>query len=64
MRNQNQVRLFIKKHKPDIIIIAAAKVGGILANYEKQADFIYDNIMIQTNLINTAKENKIKNLIF
>ena len=36
----------------------------ILANYEKQADFIYDNIMIQTNLINTAKENKIKNLIF
>ncbi len=64
LRNQNQVRLFIKKNKPDIIIIAAAKVGGILANYEKQADFIYDNIMIQTNLINTAKENKIKNLIF
>ncbi len=64
LRNQNQVKLFIKNKKPKIIIIAAAKVGGIIANFENQADFIYDNIMIQTNLINAAKENKIKNLIF
>ncbi len=64
LRNQNQVRLYIKNKKPNIVIIAAAKVGGIIANFENQADFIYDNIMIQTNLINAAKENKIKNLIF
>lgn len=64
LRNQNEVDLFIKSKKPEVIIIAAARVGGITANYSYQGEFIYENLMIQTNLINAAKKNKIKNLIF
>ena len=64
LRNQNAVSLFVKNKNPKVIIIAAAKVGGIIANYQNQAEFIYDNLMIQTNLINAAKENNIKNLLF
>lgn len=64
LRNQNAVNLFLKNKNPKVIIIAAAKVGGIMANHQNQAEFIYDNLMIQTNLINSAKENKIKNLLF
>ena len=64
LRNQTLVSKFVKKHKPKFIIIAAAKVGGIYANNSYRAEFIYDNLQIQNNLINSAYVNKIKNLIF
>ncbi len=64
LSNQRKVKNFIKKKKPELVIIAAAKVGGILANSSSQADFIYENLMIELNLINSCFENKIKNLIF
>tara|TARA_B110000305_G_C19322734_1_gene579769 strand:- start:115 stop:1032 length:918 start_codon:yes stop_codon:yes gene_type:complete len=62
--NQKEVFNFIKKNKPKIVIIAAAKVGGILANSEYGAEFIYENLQIQNNLIHSSYLNKIKNLIF
>ncbi len=62
--NQNKTFKFIKKYKPKCIIIAAAFVGGIKANNDFKADFIYRNTMINTNLIHSAYLNKIKNLIF
>ena len=64
LRNQKNVDNFLKKKKPDIVIIAAGKVGGILANSKYPAEFIYDNLMIATNLINSSFRNNIKNLIF
>ncbi len=64
LRNQAKVDNFLKKKKPDIVIIAAGKVGGILANSTYPADFIYDNLMIATNLINSSYKNNVKNLIF
>ena len=64
LRNQKKVLKFFKKHKPDFIFIAAAKVGGILSNNNYKADFIYDNLAIQTNLIHSAFLSGIKNLIF
>ena len=51
LRNQNSVEKFFKKKKPDVVIVAAAKVGGIKANIENPANFINDNLQIQTNLI-------------
>jgi GDP-L-fucose synthase len=63
LRNQAKVDKFLKKHKPKIIIIAAAKVGGIIANSLYKADFIYDNTIINFNLVNSAFKNKINNLI-
>jgi len=62
--NQNKVFKFLKKNKPDFIFIAAAKVGGIIANDRYKADFIYQNLTIQNNLIHGAFLNNIKNLIF
>jgi len=64
LRNQNKVNSFLKKIKPKIIINAAATVGGIAANNNFRADFIYNNIAIQSNLIYSSFKNKIKNLIF
>jgi len=64
LRNQNNVNDFIKSHKPEVIIIAAAKVGGIHANNTFRAEFIYDNLQIQNNLIHSAFLNNIKDLIF
>ncbi len=63
LRNQISVQKFIKKKKPDAIIIAAAKVGGIKANIDFPANFIKDNLQIQTNLISSGYDNKIKKLI-
>lgn len=63
LRDQNEVNKFLKKNKPKIIIIAAAKVGGILSNSIYKADFIYDNTMINFNLVHAAHNNKINNLI-
>ena len=62
--DQNKVFNFLKKNKPNFIFIAAAKVGGILANNRYKADFIYQNLTIQNNLIHGAFLNNIKSLIF
>ena len=63
LRNQKSVEKFIKKKKPDAVIIAAAKVGGIKANISFPANFISDNIQIQTNLISSSHTHKVKKLI-
>ena len=62
--NQQKVLDFLKRKKPEFIYIAAAKVGGIYSNNKYKAEFIYENLMIQTNLIHSAFECGIKNLIF
>ena len=62
--SQGSVYKFLKKNKPDIVIIAAAKVGGVLNNSRYGADFIYENLQIQNNLINGSYINKIRKLIF
>ena len=63
LRNQDSVRKFFKIKKPDVVIIAAAKVGGIKANIDYPANFITDNLLIQTNLILNSFVNKTKKLI-
>ena len=63
LRNQDLVKKFFKVKKPDAVIIAAAKVGGIKANMDFPANFITDNLQIQTNLILNSYNNKIKKLI-
>ena len=62
--NQKKVFDYIKKNKPDIIIMSAAKVGGIYANDNYPGEFIYENIQIQNNIIEGARIYKIKKLIF
>jgi len=62
--DQNKVFKFLKKKKPDIVIIAAARVGGILHNTTNGADFIYQNLQIQNNLIHGSFKNKVNKLIF
>ena len=54
LTNQDKVLKFFKKNKPDAVIIAAAKVGGILANDSLRASFLYENLAIQNNLINSS----------
>lgn len=61
--NFNAVNSFIKKNKPDIIINCAGKVGGILANSKFPTEFLNENILIQSNLINSAYKNNINNFI-
>ena len=63
LRNQIAVKKFIKINKPDAVIIAAAKVGGIKANIKYPANFISDNLQIQTNLISSSHINNVKKLI-
>ena len=62
--DQNAVFNYLKKNKPKIVIVAAAKVGGIHANNEFGAEFIYENLQIQNNLIHSSYLNNIKNLTF
>tara|TARA_B100000902_G_scaffold273829_1_gene259730 strand:- start:1001 stop:1939 length:939 start_codon:yes stop_codon:yes gene_type:complete len=62
--DQNKTEKYLKKTKPDCVIIAAARVGGIVANNKYKANFIYENIMIQTNLIHSSYLAGVKNLIF
>ena len=64
LRNQEDVNRFFRVNKPDYVFLAAAKVGGIGANSEKPAEFIYDNLMIQTNIIDAAYRNGVKKLLF
>ena len=63
LRNQIAVKKFFNYKKPDAVIIAAAKVGGIKANVKYPANFINDNLQIQTNLISSSYKNKVKKLI-
>ena len=64
LRNQNKVYRHLSKIKPDAVIIASAKVGGIKANNDLKAEFIFDNLSIQNNLIDGSYKNGVKNLIF
>ena len=64
LRDQKKVFKFLSKYKPEFIINAAAKVGGIQANNSLKAEFIYDNLAIETNIIHGSYINNIKNLIF
>lgn len=62
--NQLDVKNFFSTKKPDYVFLAAAKVGGIKANNEYKADFIYENIMIQSNIIHASHQNGVKKLLF
>jgi GDP-L-fucose synthase len=64
LRNQEKVFNYIKKIRPEGVIICAAKVGGIKANNEQKADFIYDNLSIQNNIIHGSFKAGVKNLVF
>jgi len=64
LRNQGQVAEFFKQEKPDYVFLAAARVGGILANNSYPAEFIYDNLAIQTNIIHHSYLNGVKKLLF
>lgn len=64
LRNQTAVEKFFTDKKPEIVIIAAAKVGGILANNTYRAEFLYDNLMIEANLIHSAYLNKVEKVVF
>jgi len=64
LTNQQQVNEFMASEKPDQIYLAAAKVGGIHANNTYPADFIYQNLMIQANIIHAAHQNNIQKLLF
>jgi len=64
LRNQQAVNNFFEKEKPAYVILAAAKVGGIRANNTYRAEFIYDNLMIEANIIHAAYLNKVTKLLF
>ena len=64
LRRQQEVEDFFKKEQPEYVFLSAAKVGGILANNTYPAQFIYDNLMIATNIIHSAYLNKVKKLLF
>jgi len=64
LKNQQKVSNFFKKKKIEVVINAAAKVGGIYANNKYRADFIYDNLTMQTNIIHACYLNRVKSLIF
>ena len=64
LRNQRSVIDFFKKHKPEYVFLAAAKVGGIQANNRYRAEFLYDNLAIEMNVIHQAYLNKVRKLLF
>jgi GDP-L-fucose synthase len=64
LRNQQNVKEFFEREKPEFVFLAAAKVGGIHANNTYPADFIYDNVCIQNNVIHQSYENGVKKLLF
>lgn len=64
LKDQLAVAQFFEEEKPDYVILAAAKVGGIIANNKYRADFIYENLMIQNNIIHQAYLKKAKKLVF
>ena len=62
--NQSDVNYFFQKEKPEYVFLAAAKVGGIFANDTYPADFIYENLMIESNIIKASHDTKVKKLLF
>lgn len=64
LRNQKAVEDFFAKEKPEFVFLAAAKVGGIKANSDFKAEFAYDNLMIEANVIHAAYKNNVKKLLF
>ena len=64
LRRQENVEKFINQEKPDIVIVAAARVGGIVANDTYRAEFLYDNIMIEANIIHAAHQIGVEKLLF
>lgn len=64
LRNQSQVQAFFDIEKPEYVFLAAAKVGGIQANNIYRADFLYDNLQIQNNVIHASYQNGVKKLLF
>lgn len=64
LRNQQQVNAFFQTEKPDYVFLAAAKVGGIVANNTYRAEFIYDNLMMECNVIEAAYRNGVNKLMF
>lgn len=60
----NQVNIFFETYQPDVVILAAAKVGGINANITYPADFLYENLQIQNNIFEACKNNNVKKLVF
>jgi GDP-L-fucose synthase len=64
LRNQQEVKDFFENEKPAYVFLAAAKVGGIMANNTYKAEFLYDNLLIETNIINAAYKNDVTKLLF
>jgi GDP-L-fucose synthase len=64
LRNQAAVNAFFEAEKPEFVFLAAAKVGGIVANNTYRAEFLYDNLMMQSNVIHAAYANKVEKLMF
>ncbi len=64
LKNQAAVDAFFQEEKPEYVFVAAAKVGGIVANNTYRADFLYENLMIQNNIIHNAYKNEVKKLLF
>ena len=64
LTNLTAVKMFFLLEQPEYVFMAAAKVGGILANRDYPADFIYENLMIQSNIISCAAESEVKKLLF
>lgn len=64
LRRQDQVEAFFEREKPDYVFLAAAKVGGIVANSKHPADFMYDNMILEMNVIHSAFINHVKKLMF
>ena len=64
LRNQAAVSTFFETEKPEYVFLAAAKVGGIQANNIYRADFLYDNLMIEANIIHAAYKYKVEKLLF
>ena len=64
LRRQEEVERFFQVNQPEYVYLAAAKVGGILANRDYPAHFIYDNLMIQSNIIEAARKFGVKKLLF
>jgi len=64
LRNQAAVATFFEQEQPDYVFLAAARVGGIIANSTRKAEFLYDNLMIQTNVIHEAWKSGVKRLLF
>lgn len=64
LRSQSEVALWMKETRPDAVFLAAATVGGIYANDTRPAEFLYDNLVIETNIIEAARQNQVEKLLF